>query len=131
MSWGQTCSNGRKPLKLTDSYDLVIKYLYNSSTGPTFSFENSCGGTSYIDHCVILRSLVDQVRMCGVIEEATENTSDHLPVFAVIDICFENNNNGRKSMRNNITWQKLIETDIRSKYTDKLESYMSDYISKN
>ena len=66
-------------------------------------------------------------------EEATENTSDHLPVFAVIDICFENNNNDRKSMRNNIhvTWQKLSETDIRSKYTDKLESYMSDYILKN
>ena len=69
--------------------------------------------------------------MCGVMEEATENTSDHLPVFAVIDICFENNNNDRKSMRNNITWQKLSETDIRSKYTDKLESYMSDYILKN
>ena len=130
-SWGQTCSNGRKLLKLTDSYDLVIKDLYNSSTGPTFSFQNSCGGTSYIDHCVISRSLVDQVRMCGVMEEASENTSDHLPVFAVIDICFENNNNGRKSMRDDITWQKLSETDIRSKYTDKLESYMSDYILKN
>ena len=35
------------------------------------------------------------------------------------------------STRTIIRWQKLSETDIRSKYTDKLESYMSDYILKN
>ena len=37
----------------------------------------------------------------------------------------------KKSMRDDITWQKLSETDIRSKSTDKLESFMSDYILKN
>ena len=38
------------------------------------------------------RSLVDQARMCGIMEEANANTSDHLLVFAVISIYFENNN---------------------------------------
>ena len=44
-------------------------------------YQNTVGGTSYIDHCIYSSNLKNMVSDCGVMEEHVLNTSDHLPIY--------------------------------------------------
>ena len=73
-AWGKTCSNGAKLLTLIDSYNMTIADLDNNSIGPTYTFLNTRGDLSYIDHCVLSQRLVNDVIQCSILDDCTPNT---------------------------------------------------------
>ena len=55
-------------------------------TGPTHTYHHlSMQNSSYIDHIIISSTLIDHNHTSKVLPPYSENTSDHLPVSAVID----------------------------------------------
>ena len=115
-AWGKTCSNGAKLLTLIDSYNMTIADLDNNSTGPTYTFLNTRGDLLYIDHCVLSPRLVNDVIQCSILDDCTQNTSDHLPVSLSIKMTLALNPSSKKHRGNNIKWHQLTPQNTETLY---------------
>ena len=56
-------------------FDQKVDYTYRKS---------NC--SSYIDHCLVTRQLTDMVKECRILLEDQDSTSDHLPVWILIEL---------------------------------------------
>ena len=110
---------------------MTIADLDNNSIGPTYTFLNTRGDLSYIDHCVLSQRLVNDIIQCSSLDDCTQNTSDHLPVSLSIKMTLALNPSSKKHRGSNIKWHQLTPQDIETRYTVLLEQSMYDYIMKN
>ena len=116
---------------MIDSYNMTIADLDNNSIGPTYTFLNTRGDLSYIDHCVLSQRLVNDIIQCSILDDCTQNTADHLPVSFSIKMTLTLNPSSKKHRGNNIKRHQLTPQDIETRYTILLEQIMYDYIMKN
>ena len=72
-SWGKSCKYGKQILNFIDRYSFEIGDISDKGNGPCYTYQNTVGGTSYIDHCIYYSSnLKNMVSDCGVMEERSQ-----------------------------------------------------------
>jgi hypothetical protein len=85
--WGKTSLHGISVVGMADRLGLrILDSDYSTCTGPNYSFYVDGVGCSYIDHCLISKSLLSKVNGCAVLEETLENLSDHLPIYVSLNV---------------------------------------------
>ena len=131
--WGNTTTNA---LYLSHMMEHRGLYLADSDSaicsGPDYSFNVSGVGTSYVDHCVISRSLIPYITDCRVHDDCLENTSDHLSLAITLKVeCLPRRHTAKQNSR--ICWDKMSCNEINELYTvpitealDKMGSEIKD-----
>ena len=56
-------------LEMMQGCDLIAADMSDIATGPCYTFLRNGTGTSYIDHCLVSRKLMNHVKSCGIIDE--------------------------------------------------------------
>lgn len=83
---GRDSKNAKKVVNMMDRCTMLPIDLTDACSGPRYTYCNGQGHTSYIDHCVVSRSLVDKVRNCEILWDELINSSDHLPVRVCVNL---------------------------------------------
>ncbi len=94
--------------------------LSNHCSGPTYTFCDSRGNKSYIDHCAIQSVLKDYITDICVWPKVTGNRSDHLPICVKVDVDVPRISTVTRRPEQ-IAWGKLDDHEIKKRYTDPLE----------
>lgn len=128
-AWGNTSPNGRSAGRFASDNDMCIIDSASSCEGPsyTMSYCNENGTSSYIDHCFVSKLLVNSCIKCSVMEEETENTSDHLPLY--VEVSFTHSVHSFKPCRSRTSWEKIVKQGFLQVYTSKVEYNMSKYVA--
>ena len=85
-------------------------------SGPDYSFNVSGIGTSYVDHCLISRSLAPYITDCRMHDDCMTNTSDHLSLSITIHVmCLPRRHMAKQNSR--ISWDKMSPDEINEIYT--------------
>ena len=126
--WGKTSLNGQKAHSMIQAYGLAIPTLSATCTGPTYTFCGEAGGMSYIDHCIISKSLKATVSSCQVIEDSAKNTSDHLALH--VEMYPKLNVPGpirEREPYRQTSWHKVQALGVDKLYTEPLEMALNTY----
>ena len=92
--------------------------------GVEYTFENSNGNRSKIDHCIVSRSLVETENSCSLRTfDSIDNASDHICVIARFDIDCEYIASMPSVRTDSVSWYKATVNDI-----DKYRQVMDDII---
>ncbi len=125
--WGNTNRNGRSLVSAMQRHALVAIDMSPLCTGPDYTYCNSRGQTSYIDHSIISASLTESVRTCAVLADEVANTSDHLAIHITMDLQCSETTPKRSCATKHVQWHKLTEAEIRTKYTHVLEDLVQQF----
>ena len=108
-------------------HDLWASNTSSLATGPIRTYLGHTSG-SMLDYMLIPSIMKDDVKGCGVIEEQSLNTSDHLPVF--VKIYFEHIPTLCTTVKSaaTIKWAKLGNEIITEKYTTPLNNDVDSLI---
>ena len=127
--WGMTTRNAKTFNDMATRRGL---YLMDSESklcsGPMYTFNVEGVGCSYIDHCVVSKSLVPHISSCNIIADCILNTSDHLPISVSVDL---ESLPRRHICRTNskISWDKMTVDEIKNIYTTPLDRALHDLIT--
>ncbi len=122
---GTTTPNARKLINLCNRKGLLIVYKDVMCSGPKYSFFVEGVGESYVDHVIVSSTLKGAVEKCEILEDSTENTSDHLPITMTLSLDKLPVRSPRVATRH-IKWHKLSDNDIKVRYTDPTEALLSN-----
>ena len=109
-------------LEMMQECDLIAADMSDIATGPYYTFLRNGIGTSYIDHCLVSRKLMNHEKWCGIIDEHYLNSSDHLPVAISIHTDRsirqdENESIPRNKGLSRVAWSRVTQEEINVKYT--------------
>ena len=131
-TWGNSTVSGEKLTHFCNGYDLNLIDLHEICKGPNYTYQNTLGHQSYIDHCVISNSLVSAVVNCDVFEENVKNTSDHLPIQIEISCSSKiNNKNTNTTEASKVKWHSFTQDQITNLNTNPMEVKVQQYIRSN
>ena len=116
--WGKTSKSGKSFLNFARQYNMCPIDMGKTCTGPNYSF-SSTRGKSYIDHCFITNLMANRAE-CRILNDAIQNTSDHLPISVNINVRGGIECNG-SSDHQQVAWRKATDNQITSLYTNPLE----------
>ncbi len=121
--WGRTTRNGFLALGMCDRLSMTCVDTNNALChGPTFTFCNSRGGKSYVDHCMMSNNLVNNVVSCSVWFQCVENISDHTPVSVVQQMSDIPDTLTIPPEHGHLAWDKISYDAIKARYTHIIES---------
>ncbi len=125
--------NGEKVLLMLERCSLVVADLQEYCSGPLYTYlsDTHPGVTSYIDHIMVTKGAVGEVRKCAVIEDELINTSDHLPLSVELVVSNIMTRKLHSEPVDTIAWHKLNKTQIQAEYTDILELHMQQYMDSH
>ena len=107
-------------LEMMQECDLIAADMSDIATGPCYTFLRNGIGTSYIDHCLVSKKLMNHVKSCGIIDEHYLNSSDHLAVAISIHTDIrqdENESISRNKRLSRVAWSRVTQEEIKVKYT--------------
>ena len=121
--WGVDTVNATKLTAFAEQNDLVMHDLSPECTGPNYTFWDSRGNRSYIDHCVVRSSMVGNVNIRSFVygDVSGISTSDHLTIIISFSYFSTSLNNGRKQFREKIKWHRCDMSYIKQQYTEPLD----------
>ncbi len=85
--WGKNTKCGTLTLDMLSR--LSMKYIdidESICTGPDYTFCNSRGWKSYVDHCMVSNTLSDSILSCCVWPICDTNLSDHSPFTVIMQV---------------------------------------------
>ena len=117
-----TNTQGHMVMDLCYHHDLYPVSQSHSASGPKYTYHS---GTHYttVDYCLLDCWAAHMVEGCGTIDHHPLNLSDHLPVFAHLDINLLTNSKATKQVK--LNWKKGSTDGI----TDEYKSQLHDCIS--
>ena len=128
--WGTTSVHGQWVGSMAERLGLnILDSDYSNCKGPNYSFYVEGVGCSYIDHCIISRSLLNLVTDCAIIEETLENLSDHLPPIAISINVDTIPGPIVSSSGERIAWDKQSSGEIQNEYTNILNKLLYENIN--
>jgi hypothetical protein len=92
--------------------------------GPNYTFYVDGVGCSYIDHCIVSKTLLPSINECTVHIETIENMSDHLAISVNIHIA-DIPELTKVNSKSKIAWDKLSAEEVYEKYTLELQRTMN------
>ncbi len=108
--------------------ELVSAVTLGQCKGPGYTFNAFAGGPrTVIDHICLKHTKVDLIQQCTVLEENSENLSDHLPVVIKLNLSplnvTEEDNNYPKYQ-----WKKISSEQRRKGYSLDVNQQLADLI---
>ena len=130
--WGQTSTNAKKFIQFMNRNDMILDDVKSSGQGPMYTFQDSRGSQTYIDHSIISTNFKSPKIKSQVHVDHFLNCSDHLSIELVIPALNRNQcEQNSKSISNEyIAWERFKDQQINALYTASLESEMSTILSK-
>lgn len=127
---GKTSYNGRKLKKMMNACSLTPVDLLRFCEGPEFSFENSRGDRSYIDHILVSNHCVNDVLSCEVTEDVL-NTSDHLALVCKLNLqgYLIRENAAQVNTEYKVAWHKLSAPECEHYYTERVDQKLLSALS--
>ena len=122
--WGDTTRNGQVIKTLCKQHSMEVIDLTSVWVGPEYTFQNSQGHTSCIDHYLV-PVYWDHVVTSGQTREDVNNTSDHLPITMLIKLqqSITRHTTVRKET---VAWNKVNKQQIHELYTVPLDVSLTD-----
>ncbi len=124
--WGTTSRNAKFVLPAMQRCSLVSVDMSPMCNGPTHTYCNSLGHSSYIDHCIVSASLVPNVKVCSILPDEVSNTSDHLPLYISLEFPGFEPEPTNGNVQRHIMWHKLSGDQIAN-YSMALELLVIQY----
>ena len=128
--WGATTPNGKSVIEMTNRHGLLIADGDDTlCSGPTYTFNVEGVGTSYIDHCVVSKPLIQNIDKCEVLEDCILNTSDHLALSLSLKV---NQLPLRHHIQTNskIAWSKHTNEELNDQYEKPLTVSLEPIIAR-
>lgn len=124
--WGKTTGNAKLLHDLCTRKALTIVDLHDCC-GPKFTYFRENCGMSYIDHCIVSNTLIENVVACEVLEDTLVNVSDHLAICIHIDINLLQSKHTVSPSQSpgEVAWHKMSVEDIAATYTCKVEKALA------
>ena len=106
--------------------EMLHPCVYSSVSNVEYTFENSAGARSLIDHCIISHNLMDSLK-CFNDYDTINNSSDHLPIFAQFKIkCSYVKAESRPSVKS-VSWYKATIDDV-NKYKECIDNSLKNVV---
>ena len=129
--WGQTSTNAKKFIQFMNRNDMILADVKSSGQGPVYTFQDSRGSQTYIDHSIISTNFKSSKIKSQVHADHFLNCSDHLSIELVIPALDRNQcEQNSKSISNDIARERFKDKQINALYTASLESETSTILSK-
>ncbi len=125
--WGKTSRNGRCVSSLLERHPLMAIDLTETCEGPIYTFCNSTGTTTYIDHCFVSLSILNQINTCQILDDEVQNTSDHLAMAVTIELKEPVRIPSCETPKQQVVWHKLSAEQITEQYTETLDALTVQY----
>ena len=121
-------SRGKKLSKFVDHFNLTAMNLLGNSLGPLETYISHCGRfRSTIVYIIISNCVINSVLYSRTFESCVENTSDHLPVLAKINLdglSLFKNSVAEITRRPKIRWSDFDKYKIEEKYAKPLSTVL-------
>ena len=124
-AWGINSPNAEKLYMFIKRNGLECVDMNSTTHGPNYTFTSASGNVTYIDHCLISKSLSTVLKECTVHEESITNTSDHLSLAIKLDLPEIIREQYCKTQAS-IIWDKINEQIIKTKYTDQMDNNLKE-----
>ena len=118
---------GKLIIDFADENNMWISNMSNIASGPIDTF-HGIKGKSTLDYILIPMPIRQFVTKCGVIPEQALNTSDHLPVYAMIKTSIIPCSTIKSTFLKSIKWGKLDMATMKSKYEDPVHDRIKDLL---
>ena len=130
--WRQTSTNAKKFIQFMNRNDMILADVKSSGQGPVYTFQDSRGSQTYIDHSIISINFKSSKIKSQVHLDHFLNCSDHLSIELVIPALNRNQcEHNLKSISNEyIAWERFKDQQINALYTASLESETSTILFK-
>ena len=115
--WGKTSRQGYNLLRLADQQSLTIIDMQEMCTGPCYTYHVEGVGESYIDHCLISKTGVSQVKEVFINMDCILNTSDHLALTLKVKLKVLISVGCEEGPMPKVTWHKMTDEEITELYT--------------
>ena len=123
-------SRGKKLSKFVDHFNLTAVNLLGNSLGPLETYISHCGRfRSTIVYIIIPNCVINSVLYSRTFESCVENTSDHLPVLAKINLdglSLFKNSVAEITRRPKIRWSDFDKYEIEEKYAKPLSAVLDN-----
>ena len=126
--WGASTRQGQMIVNLAKRQGCKIIDLLKKCKGPNYTFQNSMGFKSYIDHCVTSLELINIISSIETLDEHSMNVSDHRPIRLCIPMSSKPNPPVSSESKNNANykWHSYSRGDIHYAYTLPLRHELSN-----
>ena len=126
---GASTRNAKAVVYMMQRNPLVCADLLDIGQGPIHTYCSTTGNTSYIDHCIVSKSLITRLKQCVVLNDTVANTSDHLPLHTewVVKSDEPTSTQQQSPTGTHVAWHKYSQQWITEHYTTTLESLVQQY----
>ena len=119
----------KKMIQFINTHNLHVADLWEEATGPVYTFEDSRGNQSYIDHILTWAHMRDRMLNIQVNNDHVLNTSDHLPITVCMRPNFSVNvKHCVTSVKTNLLWKQLNSTECKTLYPNQIEEIITDIL---
>ena len=126
-TWGRGTKNGSLFINAMMRSQMTVVDITDAAYGPTYTFSGG-NGLSYIDHICISNDYVGYVSECCVLEDHLINPSDHLAVFAAVEVPARSCR-PKPMFRKRVAWDKHTVDEINELYQAPLEKKLTNLMS--
>ena len=106
--------------------EVLVPCVNNSCSKIEYTFENSAGARSLIDHCLISKNL-EEYLITNETYDSINNGSDHLAVVTRFDMPCDYSSNCVNGKSEGVSWYKAELCDI-AKYKNELDSLLDKIV---
>ncbi len=123
--WGRNSVNANKTVPVMSQRGLTILDLRENVQGPEYTFCGENGAISYIDHCIVSKSLIPKCMACKVLDNEELNTSDHLALY--VEVSAKQQLVQKGAGRRRTVWTKVRKLGMDATYTNPLDCMLEQY----
>ena len=126
---GPATKAGKIILKFMRDHNLVSVNLSGKASGPIDTYQGH-NGSSAIDHIMLPKYLESEVISCCVGRNESLNTSDHLPVEAIIKLDMLPRMVKTTKSKSRLNWDKLDTQEVKDRYQAPLDNSIQGLLAK-
>ena len=127
---GQPNQQGILLHQLIARCNLYAVSLSSLSQGPAYTFQNSVSQTT-VDYVLANHDATEYIRHCYTHDSAPLNTSDHLPITAVLQFQHSTVNPQGQSTRKRINWSKVRNSTYLHCYQEGISAIVAPLIGNS
>ena len=127
---GQPNQQGILLHQLIARCNLYAVSLSSLSQGPAYTFQNSVSQIT-VDYVLANHDATEYIRHCYTHDSAPLNTSDHLPITAVLQFQHSTVNPQGQSTRKKINWSKVHNSTYLHCYQEGISAIVAPLISNS
>ena len=127
---GQPNQQGLLLQQLITRCDLYVLSLASLSQGPQYTFHNSELQTT-VDYILVSHNTTEHIAKCFTHDSAPLNTSDHLPITAVLQLAHSNVAPQEQLSHNKINWSKAIGSTSLQNYQKQVSAIITPLIGRS